>query len=168
MEVPQKTKVADLRKEIGEHKKSLFKNVAVMRSDDLRKYLDELRMTSNLIDAKQAQHKMGPTMPEHHEHHAEHKHEKTEIDTDSDDTEDEKKVEKKIEKKVKQIEHEIKREKHLKPKEVAKEHKAEKKHLEEIPKELKAMVKKHMKEHPDHSEKKALSQVKKNLFKVLS
>lgn len=165
MEVPQKMKVSDLRKEIGEHKKSLFKNVAVMRSDDLRKYLDELRMTSNLIDAKQAQNKMGPTMPEHQQHHEEPKHEKTEIDTDSDDSEkEEKKVVKKIEKKVEKVQKEMKKEKNLNPI----EHKKEKKTLEEIPKELKSMVKKHMKDHPDHSEKKALSQVKKNLFKVLS
>jgi hypothetical protein len=168
MEVPEKIKVSDLRKEIGEHKKSLFKNVAVMRSDDLRKYLDELRLASNLIDAKQAQNKLGPTMPQHKEHHEEPKHEKTEIDTESESEKEEKKIIKKVEKKVKQVEQEFKREKHLKPKEVEKEHKAEKKHLEEIPKELKAMVKKHMKEHPDHSEKMALSKVKKALFKVLS
>ena len=67
-------------------------------------------------------------------------------------------------KKVKEVEKEMKHEKKLNPK----EHKAEKKHLEEIPKELKSMVKKHMRDHPDHSEKKSLGIVKKALFKVLS
>ena len=178
MEIPKKLKVGEMRKEIAEHKKHLSKNVAVMRSDDLRKYLDQLRYASNAIEAEDALGKSEPTFKTEYKHDLEREaHLKremkgqehptkvtAEILTDSDSEKEEKKAFKKVVKKVKEVEKEMKHEKKLNPK----EHKAEKKHLEEIPKELKSMVKKHMKEHPDHSEKKALGIVKKALFKVLS
>ena len=171
MEVEKKLKVGEVRKEIGNLKKGLFKNVAVMRSDDLRAYLDDLRYAENVINAKKATGQMGPTedKTEKDDMIYSKKTKKETIDTDSESetksVEEEKKVVKKVERKVKEVEKEMKKEK---PMTMKAEHKKEVKKLDEIPKELKAMVKKHMKEHPDHSEKKALSVVKKSLLKVLS
>ena len=168
-EVNKKLKVGEVRKEIGNLKKGLFKNVAVMRSDDLRAYLDDLRYAENVINAKKATGKMGPTEDKTNDGMIYEKPSKkeTKLDTESssdDDTksvEKEKKTIKKVVKKVKEVEKEIKKEK---PKSAKKEIKK----LEEIPKELKKMVKDHMKLHPDHSEKKALSVVKKSMLKILS
>jgi len=164
-EVNKKLKVGEVRKEIGNLKKGLFKNVAVMRSDDLRAYLDDLRYAENVINAKKATGMSGPT-EEHKDdgmvYEKPKKEKKIEIDTDSEESEkEEKKIVKKVVKKVKEVEKEIKKDK---PKSAKKEIKK----LEEIPKELKKMVKDHMKLHPDHSEKKALGVVKKSLMKVLS
>jgi len=174
-EVNKKLKVGEVRKEIGNLKKGLFKNVAVMRSDDLRAYLDDLRYAENVISARQATGKAGPTEDKTEKEdgmiYEKPKKKETKIDTESSSDEEtksvgeEKKVVKKVAKQIKEVEKEIKKEK---PKTMKESHKKEVKKLDEIPKELKKMVRDHMKLHPDHSEKKALGVVKKNLLKVLS
>ena len=117
MEIPKKLKVGEMRKEIAEHKKHLSKNVAVMRSDDLRKYLDQLRYASNAIEAEDALGKSEPTFKTEYKHDLEREaHLKremkgqehptkvtAEILTDSDSEKEEKKAVKKVVKKVKNL-----------------------------------------------------------------
>ncbi len=168
----KKLNVKEMRSEIGLHKAKLVKNLAVMKADELRKYLDKMRYISNAVEAEDVlsmadEGKKKHAKPEHKEPKDKKKEKVREHETDSEEEssseEEEKKIVKKVEKKVEKVKKEIDREKHLKPKEVAKEHKAEKKHLDEIPKELHKMVKKQMKEDGHDDAKKAYRAVLKKL-----
>ncbi len=137
----KKLNVKEMRSEIGLHKAKLVKNLAVMKADELRKYLDKMRYISNAVEAEDVLSMADEGKKKHAK--PEHKEPK--------------------DKKKEKVKKEIDREKHLKPKEVAKEHKAEKKHLDEIPKELHKMVKKQMKEDGHDDAKKAYRAVLKKL-----
>ena len=176
METPQevvnkKMPVKDLRAEIKEMKNKLFLNTAVMKADKLREYLDKLRYATNLIEAENALgHNEKIHLKDEHKH-MEHKmmdHEMHEKDMDDKKMHHKKmehkmeQPEKKIKKEIETIKKEMKREEHLTPKEVKKEHHAEMKHLDEIPKALHAMYRKHLKTHGgDHM--KAKRELKKEM-----
>jgi len=172
--IDKKIKITEARNEIKGIKQNLFKDVAVMRGDDLRAYLDHLRYAENLIRAKDAQGKGQMTncqeMPKHKEM-------KTEIHTEE-STEEEpiKKVEKKVKADIKEIKKEMNKEKKEivttkkdgKVKHVMlnkKEHEKESSLLDKIPKDLHKLFKKHLKYH-DGDEKLAHKAFKADLKKL--
>lgn len=168
--VEKKMPVKDLRAEIKEMKNKLFLNTAVMKADKLREYLDKLRYATNLIETEDA---MGHKDKKHlKDEHKKLEHHKMDHEMDEKDMDDKKmhhkKMEHKMESPEKKIKHEIaeikkemKREEHLTPKEVKKEHHAEMKHLDEIPKALHSMYRKHLKTHGNHE--KAKRELKKQM-----
>jgi hypothetical protein len=179
MEQPQeiinkKIKITEARNEIKGIKQNLFKDVAVMRGDDLRAYLDHLRYAENLIRAKDAQGKGQMTICKEL---PKHKEMKTEINTEESTEEEQvKKVEKKVKADIKEIKKEMNKEKKEivttkkdgKVKHVIlnkKEHEKESSLLDKIPKDLHKLFKKHLKYH-DGDEKLAHKAFKADLKKL--
>jgi hypothetical protein len=167
--INKKVKITEARNEIKGIKQNLFRDVAVMRGDDLRAYLDHLRYAENLIKAKDAQGKGQMTMEHKKEEIPKHKEKKTEIHTEE-STEEEpvkkvKKVEKKVKSEIKEIKKEMNREKKADPKKKEKLHKEEAGHLDKIPKQLHSLYKKHLKYH-DGDHKKAHKAFKEDIKKM--
>ena len=168
--IDKKIKVSEARNEIKGIKNNLFRDVAVMRGDDLRAYLDHLRYAENLIKAKDAQGKGQMTMENKKNEMPKQKEMKkiemnTEESTEEEPVKKVKKVEKKVKSEIKEIKKEMNKEKKAEPKKREKLHKEEGGHLDKIPKQLHSLYKKHLKYH-DGDHKKAHKAFKEDIKKM--